>query len=468
MAVVVVQKPRFVKAQIACVERLAFSYPGSAQPALSNVSLELERGEVTLVLGRSGSGKSTLLRALAGLVPHFHGGRFSGAVRVAGFDTRSTAPAALAGTVATLFQDPEDQIVFDRVASEVAFGPENLALQPDEVARRVASSLAAVGAQHLLGRSTRDLSGGELQRVCLASALALEPQLLLLDEPTSQLDPAGAEAFLELAARLARERGITVVLSEQRPALPLEICDRVLFLEQGRLLLDAPRAEAIAWLEENAPEFVEPFDAATRQADGSGETICKLEKIGYAYRPDIPVLEDVSLELRRGEIVALAGPNGSGKTTLAKLACGLLEVGEGEVERHGRAGYLSQDPGRYVVCERAEDEVALGIEGDLPRARRWLAELGLAGRERRHPRDLSSGERERLGLAAVLATEPDLLVLDEPTRGVDPGRKRELAKMLRSGASGRATLLVSHDLPFARSVADRVVSLAGQGVLVNA
>jgi len=457
-----------VSTRIAYVEGLAFSYPEAAGAALKDISLELERGEVVLVLGRSGSGKSTLLRALAGLVPHFHGGRFSGSVIVTGLDTRSTAPAALAGTVATLFQDPEDQIVFERVSSEVSFGPENLALQPAEVARRVASSLAAVGAEHLLDRSTRDLSGGELQRVCLAAALALEPQLLLLDEPTSQLDPEGAAAFLELVEGLARERGMSVVLSEQRPALPLEICDRVLFLDQGRLLLDAPRTQAIEWLEENAPVFVEPPWLYDKQAGEPGTTICRLEKIGYAYRPGIPALGNVSLELRRGEVVALAGPNGSGKTTLAKLACGLLETQEGQVVRNGRAGYLSQDPGRYVVCERAEDEVALGIEGDLPRARRWLAELGLGGSERRHPRDLSSGERERLGLAAVLATEPDLLILDEPTRGVDPERKRALGEMLRAGSSGRATLLVSHDLAFARSVADRVVSLGAQGVPIGA
>jgi energy-coupling factor transport system ATP-binding protein len=456
-----------MNAPIAGVRRLSFAYPDAELPALSDVTLELEPGEVALVLGRSGSGKSTLLRALAGLVPHFHGGRFSGSVAVAGLDTRRTAPAELAGTVATLFQDPEDQIVFERVASEVSFGPENLGLRPAEVARRVASSLAAVGAEHLLGRSTGDLSGGELQRVCLASALALEPRLLLLDEPTSQLDPAGAEAFLELARELARERGIAVVLSEQRPAIPLEICDRVLFLERGRLLLDAPREQAIAWLEANAPAFVQPLEAAATEARAAGATICELEGIGYAYRPGTPVLENVSLELRRGEIVALAGRNGSGKTTLAKLACGLLELQEGRVALRGRAGYLTQDPGRYVVCERAEDEVALGIAGDLPRARRWLAELGLGGRERRHPRDLSSGERERLGLAAVLATEPDLLVLDEPTRGVDPERKRELGEMLRAGSPGRATLLVSHDLAFARSVADRVVSLAEEEVPVG-
>jgi energy-coupling factor transporter ATP-binding protein EcfA2 len=446
-------------ALIARTEKLCFGYPERPEAALADISLEIEEGEVVLVLGRSGSGKSTLLRALSGLVPHFHGGRFSGSVTIAGCDTRNMSPAALAGTVATLFQDPEDQIVFDRVESEVAFGPENLGLEPRRVAERVGAALEAVGAGHLLDRSTHDLSGGELQRVCLASALALEPSLLLLDEPISQLDPEAAGNFLELVERLARERRMTVLLSEQRPLLPLEICERVLFLERGRLVLDADRDEALLWLEERAAEFTHPLEK--REGNGSsGESVCSLEGVCFGYDPAAPVLEDVSLVLRRGEIVALTGPNGSGKTTLAKIACGLLEAQAGKVELHGRAGYLSQDPGRYVVCERAEDEVSLAIGGDAERARRWLARMELGGCERRHPRDLSSGERERLGLAAVLATDPDLLVLDEPTRGVDPARKRGLAQLLGELAPRRATLLVTHDLGLARSVADRSISLA--------
>jgi energy-coupling factor transport system ATP-binding protein len=452
---------------LARIENLSFSYPEAATAALREVSLELERGEVVLLLGRSGSGKSTLLRALSGLVPHFHGGRFSGSVVVSGRDTREVLPAALAGDVATLFQDPEDQIIFDSVANEVAFGPENLGASAEQALGRAREALAAVGAEHLLGRATRELSGGELQRVCLAAALALEPDLLLLDEPTSQLDPEGAEAFLALIERLARERGTAVVLSEQRPAHPLAICDRVLFLRDGQLVLDAPRQQALDRLEREEPGFLQALEPA-RERTGAGEVVCTIKAVTYAYRPGEPVLEDVTLEIRRGEVVGLAGRNGCGKTTLAKLACGLLDIQDGEVELHGCAGYLSQNPGRYVVCERAEEEVALGIGGDLERAHDWLRELGLGGCERRHPRDLSSGERERLGLAAVLAIEPDLLVLDEPTRGVDPDRKRELAELLRAHASERATLLVTHDTGFAAAVCDRVLTLPGAWELSHA
>ncbi|MGZ4411584.1 MAG: ABC transporter ATP-binding protein [Gaiellaceae bacterium] len=450
---------------LAAVERLAFSYPDSAAEALSGVSLSVEAGEVLLVLGRSGSGKSTLLRALAGLVPHFHGGRFAGRVVVAGRDTRRCSPAELAGTAATVFQDPEDQIVFGRVASEVAFGPENLGLAPAEIERRVSDALATVGASHLLERPVAELSGGELQRICLASALALEPRLLILDEPTSQLDPAAAASFLELIGRLARERGAAVVLSEQRPALPLEVCDRVLFLDRGRIAFDGPRSRALTWLAENAPAFLGQLGGPARRP-AVGEPLCRLTDVGFSYRPDRPALGGAALTLRRGEVVALVGPNGAGKTTLAKIATGLLDAASGEVERKGRAAYLSQDPGRYVFCERAVDEVALGA--DRARAIASLARLGLSGYEQRHPRDLSSGERERLALAAVLAVEPDLLALDEPTRGVDPERKQELGRLLRADAARRATLVVTNDLAFARSLADRLVSLDAPGSLARA
>jgi len=420
-----------------------------------------------LVLGRSGSGKSTLLRAFAGLVPHFHGGRFSGRVEVAGLDTRRHGPARLAGTVATLFQDPEDQVVFTRVLNEVAFGLENVGTPPPEIERRALEALASVGAEHLAGRLVTTLSGGELQRVCLASTLALEPRLLLLDEPTSQLDPEAAEALVELALRLARDRGTAVLLSEQRPALPLEISDRVLFLEDGRLTFDGPVGQARTWLEEHHPSFVSAGGDVGVHLHHLGEVVSRVDTVSFAYEDHLLVLDAASLELRRGEIVALVGPNGSGKTTLAKLAAGMLEPLSGRVERRGRATYLSQDPGRYVLCERADEEVAVGVAGNLAAATPALASVGLGGYEDRHPRDLSSGERERLALAAVLAPEPDLLVLDEPTRGVDPERKLELAALLRANTD-RATLVVTHDVAFAKAVADRLVSLAPDSELAHA
>jgi energy-coupling factor transporter ATP-binding protein EcfA2 len=452
---------------LARAEHLTFSYPAAREPALRDVSTCLAPGQVVAVLGPSGSGKSTLVRAFAALVPHFHGGSFSGRVEVARLDTRRHGPAALAGTVATLFQDPEDQVVFTRVLNEVAFGLENVGTAPTEIEARALDALTAVGGEHLAGRVVTELSGGELQRVCLAATLALEPRLLLLDEPTSQLDPEGADALIELACALARERGTAVLMSEQRPELPLRVADRVLFLDAGRIAFDGPTDAAHAWLDQHHPSFVSDRVADAPQPP-LGEAVCRLDEVSFAYRDHLLVLERESLELRRGEIVVLAGRNGCGKTTLAKLAAGLLDPLSGRVEREGRATYLSQDPGRYVFSERADEEVALGIGGDVAAARGWLSVVGLAGLESRHPRDLSSGERERLALAAVLAPGPDLLVLDEPTRGVDPARKLELARLLRAQAPTRATLVATHDAGFGAAVADRVVSPALERELVSA
>jgi energy-coupling factor transport system ATP-binding protein len=436
---------------LATVDSVTFTYPGGEAPALQDVSLSIGHGEVVLLLGASGSGKSTLLRTLAGLVPHFHGGRFSGRVDVGGLDTRTHRPADLVGTVATVFQDPEDQVVLTRVLAEVAFGLENLGITPEQIVPQARHALARLGIDDLADRAVAGLSGGELQRVCLASALALEPALLLLDEPTSQLDPDGADDFLLRALEL----GGAVMLSEQRPDRALAIATRVVFLENGRVLLDAPTSDACAWLERHRPRWItDPHHVEPAQP---GRLLCALHGVSFAF--DHPVLENFDLELRRGEVVALAGPNGAGKTTVAKLVAGLLEPDAGLVERAGRASMLLQDPGRYVTRDRADAEVAVGIGGDRARARAMLAEVGLGDKFARHPRDLSSGERERLALAAVLATEPDVLVLDEPTRGVDPERKQELAALLRAESPGRATLVVTHDVAFAHAVADRIARL---------
>lgn len=441
---------------LATVERLAFAYAGEERPALTDVSLSVGPGEMVLLAGGSGSGKTTLVRALAGLVPHFHGGRYSGRVEVAGLDTRTVRPAELAGTVATLFQEPEEQVVFGAVDAEVAFGLENAGVPAREIEGRVREALAAVGAEHLRGRQVGTLSGGELQRVCLAATLALEPALLLLDEPTSQLDAAGAASLLRLLRRRTAA-GMAVVLAEQRVTRALRSCDRVVALDAGRVVLDAPCPEARRWLRGRPDAGM--HRRQPRAGRAPGETLCRVDGVHFAYGGGQPVLDAASLELRRGEIVALTGANGSGKTTLAKIAAGLLEPCAGTVARRGRAGLLTQDPGRFLVRERVDEEVALGAR-DASAAARALAAVGLGGLEARHPQDLSSGERERLALAAVLATEPDVLVLDEPTRGVDVGARRRIAALLRAGAPSRATLLVTHDPDLVEAVADRVVDIS--------
>jgi len=248
-----------------------------------------------------------------------------------------------------------------------------------------------------------------------------------------------------------RAQGCAVVVAEQRPELPLVLADRVVFMRDGAVVDDLPPA----WTELPAP--AEP-------ASLPGADVVGLAVVSFAYPGGPPVVVEQSLSLRRGAVVALVGPNGVGKTTLAKLAAGLLGPSAGRVTRAGSAGYLSQDPGRFLVAETVLAEVALAAGPE--RAHRCLDELGLLPFADRHPRDLSSGERERVAIATVLAIDPDLLVLDEPTRGVDPERKAELARLLRVQAPSRATLVVTHDRTFAAAVADRTVALGREVVLV--
>ena len=340
---------------------------GGGRACALGVSLELEAGEVVALLGPSGSGKSTLLRALAGLVPHFHGGRFAGRVEVCGRDTRRARPAELAGSVATVFQDPEDQVVMAIVANEVAFGLENLRAEPAAIWPRVAAALAGVDATHLRDRRTSELSGGD--RAFASPRRSPSSPSSCSDEPTSQLDPEAADHFLASAERL----GAAVVLSEQRIERALSLATRMLFVEGGRSPRrpesgggslarrqsppDTPRRHP------KRPRRRAPCDSLL-QSPG----VVALSGVSFAHRPGVPVLDGVDLTVGRGEIVALEGPNGSGKTTLAKRAAGLLEPQAGTVTRNGRAGYLSRIRAATSSRETVLDEVALAVGGNTGRA----------------------------------------------------------------------------------------------------
>jgi energy-coupling factor transport system ATP-binding protein len=468
---------------VASLARLTYWYPGAAEPALAAVDLEVGPG-LSVVAGPSGGGKSTLLRVFNGLVPHFHGGRIAGAARVAGLDVFATPTRRLAREVGFVFQDPEMQTVYGVVEREVAFGPENLAVPEPELRPRVAEALEAVGAAGLAGRRVATLSGGERQRVALASALAVRPRLIVLDEPASQLDREGAALLLAACRRLASEAR-AVVVAEHRLERLLPVADQLILVEGGRVTAGLPAPLAgrlpsppqvvrlglrLGWsppplsIEGVRPPALVPAPPRPRPAGPEAWSLRGVAA-GPAGRP---LLRDLDLGGAGGETVVLMGRNGAGKTTLLRVLAGLLEPSAGRRERRpGRIAYLPQSPTALLHRPTVCDEVRLTLDraGDPEPPEAVLERLGLLAAAGRYPRDLSSGERQRAALAAVLPGAPALVLLDEPTRGMDGVARAALRGLLgHLRAAGSAIVLATHDADLAAEVADRVVLVEAGGV----
>jgi energy-coupling factor transporter ATP-binding protein EcfA2 len=447
------------------VAELSYRYPGGERVALDGVSLTVEPGELVLVAGGSGSGKSTLLRAAAGLVPHFHGGTFAGTVRTGGLDTREHGPARIAAVAGTLFQDPETQVVMGTVRAELAFPLENLGWAAPAVARGVEEAALALGLGALLDRPTHELSGGELQRVALAASLAGRPRLLLLDEPTSQLDPVAGDELLGVLRRLNEEWGTAILLAEHRLERCLPAADRVVELRDGRLVADeTPRAWlartkatpaaklfALAGLpgtpvtvkeaRRGLPELpTEPLVQPPRTRSRKGAML-SVENVWLELRDGPAILRGVTLHAHAGEAIALMGRNGAGKSTLLKVIAGLLDATRGKIKTPATA-LLTQHPGDHLMHET--------IGADVPGS-----ELAA-----RHPKDVSGGERQRSALELMLNAGAEVLLLDEPTRGMDPYRRDALAQRLTQHAG--VTIVATHDPEFAAAFATRVI-LLGDG-----
>ena len=493
------------------LDSVSYTYPGGGAPALRDVTLEIPHGQLVVVAGASGSGKSTLLRAAGGLVPHFHGGTFAGRVTVVGLDTREHGPGELSRAVGTLFQDPETQVVMGTVRAELAFPLENRGEPQAVVARAVEEVSLALRISHLLDRSTDELSGGELQRVALGAALAGGPQLVVLDEPTSQLDPVAGDELIGLLRRLNEDFDTAIVICEHRLERCLSAADRVIALDHGRVVRDAPPDEFLEWAARMAPALqtpgarllstvgVQPVPgvkrarAALRERGllpGPGHpepepepaaaptpgwatlraslgrvqpkpgrrartppAALELQGVWHELRSGPVILREVSLRLEPGERVALMGRNGAGKSTLLRHAAGLSTPTRGQVLSAGRVALLLQNPNDYLVHELVAQEAPAHA----------LERVGLdpAAFAQRHPRELSGGERQRLALAIVLGdgtAGAATVCLDEPTRGMDRDCKDDLAALL-SGLDA-AVLVATHDPEFVAAFADRVVLLA--------
>lgn len=515
------------------LSHVTYTYTDQAVPALADFSVALRPGEFVLVVGPSGAGKSTFLRCLNGLVPHFYGGRWAGRADIMGRDPVALAPRGMANLVGFVFQDPEAQFVVDTVEDELAFAMENFALSPATMRKRVEEVLDQMGIAHLRSRRISTLSGGEKQRVAIAAVLALQPEILVLDEPTSQLDPQAAEEVLIALRHLNEDLGLTIILSEHRLERVAQYADRVLYLPAlgAAPVLDEPRSvlaqlplvpplvelgRTLDWQpqpltikegrafarrlmadlnmgvlesggieDSHAPTHPHNHPLPARRLPPESKEQLAVHNLTYSYDGHA-ALRGIDLTVQPGEFVALMGRNGSGKSTLLKQVVGLLKPDEGEVHVAGLdtrrvdldsiikiVGYVPQHPGALLFGETLAAELAFtrkshGLPRDQAADQALLERLGLGALADRDPRDLSGGEQQRAALAAILVAGPQIILLDEPTRGLDYAQKRNLAQLLLAlKREGKTIVMATHDVELAAACADRVVLLAEGQVVVD-
>ena len=493
------------------IENLAFQYRTRPELAIENISFELKPGEMLLIAGSSGCGKTTLARCINGLIPRSYKGKREGKVLLHGKDVSEMQIADVAQIVGTLLQDPERQIVASNVYNEIAFGPENLGLPRAEILMRVEIAIQRLNIEYLRERETFNLSGGEKQKVALAGLLAMNPSILLLDEPLASLDPASAHEALEVFRSLADE-GKTVVLIEHRVedaifAKP----DRLMYMEGGHVKYLGPidnlpteidhhevklPAEWVVKRVHQMGEKIEKTEAPP--SVGGGEPLVVFENVDFRYSDETPyILQNVNLEIRRGDLIAVLGPNGAGKSTLIKHAIGLLKPTSGRVLVEGKdtrsmsiaqiarvLGFVFQSPTHMLFAPTVQEELEFGpknLEYKTDVIQKAVAEsvstVNLSGLEEYPPLGLSFGQQKRTTIAAVLAMQSKIMVMDEPTAGQDYANYTHfmdaMCKPLAGGQQSlvasnfAATLFITHDLDLAVTYANRVLLCGDQHIVAD-
>ena len=478
-----------------CARGWGWRHAGRKNAALSGVDLDIAPGERVLVLGPSGSGKSTLMGGLAGLLGGAEEGEATGTLTVDG-----VVPADARGRVGLLMQDPEAQVVLARVGDDVAFGMENLGVAREEIWPRVENSLEAVGLSVPLDHSTTELSGGQKQRLALASILAMGPGLLLLDEPTANLDPSGVAEVRAAVEAVVERTGATVVVVEHRVDVWASLVDRVIVVADGAIAADGPLREVLAqqgdalrergiWLPgDDVAAEVGPAPEVT-PASSEATPIARVADLTIGYNQDAPVRSGIDLTIARGVSTCIVGANGAGKSTFALTLAGLLPPLEGTVEVEtsdgtrgdphewsskqllGRMSMVFQEPEYQFLAATVAEELAIGpraagmSEAEIaPLVDEHLEALGLTKLARANPMTLSGGEKRRLSVATALISAPELLILDEPTFGQDRGTWLGLVRLLRAALERGVTLVsITHDPAFVAAMGQRVVDLGQVG-----
>jgi energy-coupling factor transporter ATP-binding protein EcfA2 len=510
------------------IQNLTYQYRGQKKPALDRVSLDVAQGDSLVIMGPTEAGKSTLAATMNGLVPHFFKGRIDGTVTVLGRNTGERTVAELSGRVGMVFQDFEAQLFSTNVELEVAFGPENLGLPREEIVRRVDENLRLVRLAGFKRRSPATLSGGQKQKLAIASILALKPQLLVMDEPTTDLDPESKKEVFRIAEELCLREEMTLVTVEQETEEVLN-AKKILLLKDGRVAGYGPASEILRQIDllegvgvmppavpayfhrmacQSLPLTIEDglrefaargwlisgeaytniVENESRRDARYGETIIACEDLEYVYPGGVKALSGVNVAIRRKEIVAIIGQNGGGKTTLAKHLNGLLLPSKGRVSVTGLSttgqtlfelgrtvAYVFQNPDHQIFSETVFDEVAFGlkqrkmvdqeIRGHVEQA---LAAVGLTGFEHEDPFSLTKSGRKRVAVASVLALKPDVLILDEPTTGLDYPEQRSMMEMIRNlNEQGCTIIFITHHMWIVAEYAHRVLVLKEGQVLMQ-
>ncbi len=484
----------------------SFQYPNNPSPVLEEISLKIPPESLSLVTGASGSGKSTFLRCINGLVPHFSGGIVSGKINVFGCNPIVSGPAEMANIVGYVFQDPKSQFVFDVVEDEIVFILENQALSRQIMKNRIDDICHKLGLENIRKNKIKNLSGGEKQLVAIASALVGLPRVLVLDEPTSQLDAGTADEVLNTIIRLKNEFDLTVLIAEQRLERLIQYTDHLINLQiQGNLQAGRPqdvlqKMSLVPPLIEIARKLkIDPLPMHGKDfPDVPFSQKAKEINLPPLSKPEIPRLEinninvsigknhiltEINLDLYQGETLIIMGPTGSGKTTLIRAALGLIKS-SGEILYFGKplgerktdqiirqVAYLPQNPNDLLFAESVMDELVITLKNhhksfDSEELFKFLSLLNLSDKHNMYPRDLSVGEKQRTALAAITVHEPPMIFLDEPTRGLDYVNKILLADLLSTWKNeGRSILIATHDIEFAAQIADRVAILENRKII---
>ncbi len=523
------------------IQELTFKYNGAKKNALEKISLEIEKGGFVGIIGESGAGKTTLCNCINGLIPHHYTGDFYGSVKVDGNDTFEIDAGKLALKVGSVFQDIESQITGYFVEDEILFGLENFGIAADEIESRITSALETMGISELRHKELSSLSGGQKQKVVIAAILALEPDILVLDEPTGELDPASSVQIFEMLKKLNEEKGITIVVAEQKIMLLCEFVKKLIVLEHGTCVhygeirstlthqremeeagINCPRVltltgkmvdqglapkgmkaeDRICLNAEEAADFVKKVmgkklaDVSTssdtlRQAQESsdnsdGDVVLEFSHVGFSYNETANV-RDLNVKVRKGDFISIIGSNGAGKSTFSKLTNGLLKPSVGDVLVVGKntkqqkvsalakhIGFLFQNPDRQICCSTVREEIAFSLRNNgiaeeeiKARVEKTLSEFGFDGDT--EPFNMSRGQRQRLCLACLIALNPEILILDEPTTGLDYRECMEAMEKIRAlNEKGTTVIMVCHDMEVVLDFAKTIIvmnrgEILGQG-----